>query len=203
MLEKPNSEMIVQHVEKGMVTMKGQRDTASFVLRFTQDLWQDQKGEPRIEWRGQVRRVQDGEEMRFTNLADAMNFIQESLLKVTMNAVPKEDKMYQDKAVRESLKMWEKLAENYTDLMVEALQRTMKQSESFQRQMNDAVEKAMRPWWLLGFAPSMDRKPKENEVNSVTQDQLQQTLATLQAQIEALSTKVSTLEAQLQEKKTP
>ena len=80
--------------------MKGQRDTASFVLRFTQDLWRDQAGEPRLEWRGQVRRVQDGEELRFTDLAEAMNFIQESLLKVTMNAVPKEDKQYQDKAVR-------------------------------------------------------------------------------------------------------
>lgn len=183
--------------------MKGQRDTASFVLRFTQDLWQDQKGEPRIEWRGRVQRVQDGEEIRFTDLSDAMNFIQESLLKVTMNAVPKEDKMYQDKAMRESLKIWEKLAENYTNLMVEALQRTMKQSESFQRQLNDAVEQAMRPWWLMGFTPPIDRKSKESEVNTATQDQLQQTLAALQAQIETLSAKVSTLEAQLQEKKTP
>lgn len=183
--------------------MKGQRDTASFVLRFTQDLWQDQKGEPRIEWRGQVRRVQDGEEMRFTDLSDAMNFIQESLLKVTMNAVPKEDKMYQDKAVRESLKMWEKFAENYTTLMVETMQRTMKQSESFQRQLNDAVEQAMKPWWLMGFVPPPERKPKESEANNATQAQLLQTLAALQAQIETLSNKVSSLEAELQEKKTP
>ena len=183
--------------------MKGQRDTASFVLRFTQDLWQDPMGEPRIEWRGQVRRVQDGEEMRFTDLSDAMNFIQESLLKVTMNAVPKEDKMYQDKAVRESLKMWEKLAENYTTLMVEAMQRTMKQSESFQRQINDAVEQAMKPWWLMGFAPAPERKPKENEANNATQAQLLQTLAALQAQIETLTNKVSNLEAHLQAKKRP
>ena len=183
--------------------MKGQRDTASFVLRFTHDLWQDPKGEPRIEWRGQVRRVQDGEELRFTDLADAMNFIQESLVKVTMNAVPKEDKMYQDKAVRESLKMWEKFAENYTTLMVEAMQRTMKQSESFQRQLNDAVEQAMKPWWLMGFTPSVERKPKESEPNAATQTQLLQTLAALQAQIEMLNHKVSSLETQLQEKKKP
>ena len=183
--------------------MKGQRDTASFVLRFTQDLWQDQKGEPRIEWRGQVRRVQDGEEMRFTDLSDAMNFIQESLLKVTMNAVPKEDKMYQDKAVRESLKMWEKFAENYTTMMVEAMQHTMKQSESFQRQINDAVEQAMKPWWLMGFVPAPERKPKESDANNATQAQLLQTLAALQAQIETLSNKVSSLEAELQDKKKP
>jgi len=184
--------------------MKGQRDIASFVLRFTQDLWRDQEGQPRVEWRGQVRRVQDGEELRFTDLADAMNFIQESLLKVTMNAVPKEDKMYQDKAMRESLKMWEKFAENYTSLMVDAMQQTMKQSESFQRQFQDAVEQTMKPWWLMGFPTPSEPKAKESETAAAAaaaQAQILQTLAALQAQIGLLSQKVTNLEAQLQEKK--
>lgn len=183
--------------------MKGQRDTASFVLRFTQDHWRDQSGEPRIEWRGQVRRVQDGEELRFTDLAEAMNFIQESLLKVTMNAVPKEDKQYQDKAVRQSLKLWEKFAENYTSMMVDAMQQTMKQSESFQRQMNEAVEQVMKPWWLMGFPAPVAPKAKESESaasSTATQTQILQTLAALQAQISALSDKVSDLETQLREK---
>ncbi len=183
--------------------MKGQRDTASFVLRFTQDLWRDQSGEPHLEWRGQVRRVQDGEEMRFTDLAEAMNFIQESLLKVTMNAVPKEDKQYQDKAVRQSLKLWEKFAENYTSMMVDAMQQTMKQSESFQRQMNEAVEQVMKPWWLMGFPTPSAPKAKESEAaasSAATQTQILQTLAALQAQISALSDKVSDLETQLREK---
>jgi len=193
--------------------MKGQRDTASFVLRFTQDHWRDQKGKPRIEWRGEVRRVQDGEELRFTDLAEAMNFIQESLLKVTMNAVPKEDKQYQDKAVRQSLKLWEKFAENYTSMMVDAMQQTMKQSESFQRQMNEAVEQVMKPWWLMGFptpvspqatatqATAPHVKESENAASSTaTQTQILQTLAALQAQISTLSEKMSDLETQLREK---
>jgi len=183
--------------------MKGQRDTASFVLRFTQDLWRDQAGEPRLEWRGQVRRVQDGEELRFTDLAEAMNFIQESLLKVTMNAMPKEDKQYQDKAVRQSLKLWEKFAENYTSMMVDAMQQTMKQSESIQRQMNEAVEQVMKPWWLMGFPTPTAPKAKESESNAssaATQTQILQTLAALQAQISALSEKVGDLETQLSEK---
>jgi hypothetical protein len=187
---------------KGRITMKGQRDTASFVLRFTQDLWRDPEGDPRIEWRGHVRRVQDGEELRFTDLADAMNFIQESLLQLTMNAVPKEDKMYQDKAMRESLKIWEKFAENYTTIMVDAMQQTMKQSESFQRQLKDAVEQTMKPWWLMGFPTPKETKPSESDTTGA-QAQILQTLAALQAQIGMLSEKVTNLEAQLQEKKKP
>lgn len=60
----------------------------------------------RAEWRGHIRRVQDGEELRFTDITEAMTFIQNSLLDVTMNAVPKEDKSYREKAMRESLKLW-------------------------------------------------------------------------------------------------
>lgn len=179
--------------------MKGQRDSASFVLRFTQDLWRDQEGEPRVEWRGLVQRVKDGEELRFTDLSDAMNFIQESLLKVTMNAVPKEDKTYQDKAIRESGKMWEKFAETYTNLMVDAMQQTIKQSETFQRQMSDTVEQAMKPWWLNFVTPPAP-KPQENEATA-TQLQILQTLAALQAQIQTLSEKVTNLETQIEKKK--
>lgn len=114
--------------------------------------------------------------------------------------------MYQDKAVRESLKMWEKFAENYTSIMVDAMQQTMKQSESFQRQLKDAVEQTMKPWWLMGFPTPTEPKPKESDTTATSvaaQAQILQTLAALQAQIGMLSEKVTNLEAQLQEKQKP
>ncbi|MEZ4869636.1 MAG: hypothetical protein R3C14_50390 [Caldilineaceae bacterium] len=178
--------------------MKGQRDIASFMLRFTQDLWQDAEGEPRVEWRGHIRRVQDGEELRFTDVAEAMNFIQDSLLTLTRNAVPKEDKMYQDKAVRESLKLWEKFADSYTTMVVEAMQQTMKQSENFQKQVNEAVEQAMKPWWMVGFsAPATSVRRASTQDDSAVQAQILQTLAALQTQIQALNEKVNNLETQI------
>lgn len=185
--------------------MKGQRDTASFVLRFTQDLWKDDGGDPRVEWRGHIRRVQDGEELRFTDITEAMTFIQNSLLDVTMNAVPKEDKGYREKAMRESLKLWEKFAESYTALFVEAMQRSVKQSEVFQKQISEAVEQAIKPWWLMGLpkpvappTPSTPppASPKAQTSTSATERQLLETLAALQSQIQQLNDKVDQLEAQ-------
>lgn len=190
--------------------MKGQRDTASFVLRFTQDLWKDDGGDPRVEWRGHIRRVQDGEELRFTDITEAMTFIQNSLLDVTMNAVPKEDKGYREKAMRESLKLWEKFAESYTALFVEAMQRSVKQSEVFQKQVTEAVEQAMKPWWLMGLpkpvappTPSTPPQstppsapPKAQTSSSATERQLLETLAALQSQIQQLNDKVDQIEAQ-------
>lgn len=195
--------------------MKGQRDTASFVLRFTQDLWKDDVGDPRVEWRGHIRRVQDGEELRFTDITEAMTFIQNSLLDVTMNAVPKEDKNYREKAMRESLKLWEKFAESYTTLFMEAMQRSVKQSEVFQKQVSEAVEQAMKPWWLMGLpmptaAPHRETRaeaptepPPTPSATSATELQLLQTLAALQSQIQQLNDKVDQIETQRPERTTP
>lgn len=176
--------------------MKTQRDIASFVLRFTQELWQDPQGEPRVEWRGHIRHVQDGDEFRFTELTEVMNFIQQSLMKLTMDCMPKEDKMYQDKALRESFKLWEKFATSYTEVMTEAVQQTVKQSEVFQKQVTEVVEQVMKPWWLVGW-PTPTSEPRPAPTAAADQAQLMQTLVTLQAQITTLTNKVDKLEAAL------
>ena len=176
--------------------MKAQRDIASFVLRFTQELWQDPQGEPRVEWRGHIRHVQDGDEFRFTELTDVMNFIQQALLKLTMDRVPKEDKMYQDKALRESFKLWEKFATGYTEVMTEAFQQTVKQSETFQKQVAEAVEQVIKPWWMMGL-PNHVAEAKPEKPASIDQEQLVQTMMALQAQIATLTNKVSKLEEAL------
>ena len=176
--------------------MKAQRDIASFVLRFTQELWQDPQGEPRVEWRGHIRHVQDGDEFRFTELTDVMNFIQQALLKLTMDRVPKEDKMYQDKALQESFKLWEKFATGYTEVMTEAFQQTVKQSETFQKQVAEAVEQVIKPWWMMGL-PNHVAEAKPEKPADIDQEQLVQTMMALQAQIATLTNKVSKLEEAL------
>ena len=183
--------------------MKGQRDIASFVLRFTQDLWRDDGGDPRVEWRGHIRRVQDGEELRFTDIAEAMNFIQNSLMQVTANALPKEDQSYRDKAMRESLKLWEVFAESYTSLFVNAMEKSVKQSEAFQKQVNETVEQVMKPWWLMGLPGQVaEKKPVEATTQSTDVNaEILQTLAALRGELELLNAKVDRLEKEQSETK--
>ena len=171
--------------------MKPQREAASFVLRFTHDLWQDQQGEPHIEWRGQCRRVQDGVEVRFTDLAEAVSFIKESLLKLTRECVPEGDEAFQEKAMQESFKLWEKFAQGYTDMIVESIQRSFKQSELFQKQMGEAMEQAMKPWWSPPTAPGVAPSASSGMAD---QAELLQTVNALQGQMELLSAKIATLE---------
>jgi hypothetical protein len=167
--------------------MKPQRDIASFVLRFTQELWQESNGEPRVEWRGHVRHVQADDELRFTDIAEAMAFIQRSLMELTANSTPGADKMFQDKALRESFKLWERFATSYTEMMVETMQQTVKQSEMLQQQVNEALGQAMRPWWL---APHNQATPEQGAAMA----EVTAKLCALEAQLALVTAKLAQLE---------
>lgn len=165
--------------------IKTQRDVASFVLRFTQDLWQDMQGEPRVQWRGQIRHVQGDAETRFTDFAEAVRFIQLQLAQLTLEAVSGGSELDQSKALQESFKLWEQFASSYTNMMFEAMERTFSQSEALKKQMDETVERALKGWQL----------PVQAD-----QGQIVKALNNLQAQIQTLTDKVESLEKALQKK---
>ncbi|MBI1882551.1 MAG: hypothetical protein HYR94_30625 [Chloroflexi bacterium] len=163
--------------------LKVQNSIASFVLRFTQELWRDDNGEPHVQWRGHIRHVQGDEEDRFTDFAEAVSFIQRYLTQLTLEALAGGQSMSQEKVLRESFKVWEQFASSYADLMFEAMQRTVKQSEAFRDQLDQATERALKVWHL----PTQPN-----------QGQLVEEIRLLQAQVQALTTKVENLEKTLQ-----
>ena len=172
---------------------KKQRDIASFVLRFTQDVWDDERGDPHVEWRGHIRHVQGDDEFHFTELTDALQFIQKSLMQLTMDAMPAGDKPYQEKAMRESFKLWDNFAKSYTDMMMQAVQQTVKQSEVLNKQMSEAMGQAMQPWWLTGWAP----RGKSDEARGLSiedQERLIQMVFAMQAQLESIALRLNEME---------
>ena len=62
-------------------------ETASFVLRFTQKIFQNEKEESEVQWRGNIRHVQGGEEKRFSEFKEVVDFIQEKLADLTILAM--------------------------------------------------------------------------------------------------------------------
>lgn len=164
-----------------------QRSVASFMLRFTQDLWQDEHGEPHIQWRGTVNHVQGDEEAAFTDLTDALAFIQGKLTEMTLNAIPGGAQMEQDKVLKESFKLWEQFASSYSTMMFDAMERTIQQSQAIRDQMEEAVQQAMKTWPTPPAAPT-------------AAPDLAVTLETIQKQLADLSKKVERLEKTLKEK---
>ncbi|MEZ4681676.1 MAG: hypothetical protein R2932_46435 [Caldilineaceae bacterium] len=52
--------------------------------------------------------------------------------------------------MQQSLKIWEEFAQNYTNLFVNAMEKSVKQSEEFQKQMSEAVEQSAEAGGLWG-----------------------------------------------------
>lgn len=161
-----------------------QNNIASFVLRFTQQVWQDAEGEPHVQWRGHIRHVQGDEEDRFTDFAEAVAFIQHYLTQLTVEALSGGGAMSQERVTRESFKLWEQFASSYTDIMFQSVQQMLKQSETIKEQMAEARNRMIKAWQLPAISADA---------------QLLETLAELKAQVQFLAGKVESLEKTLQE----
>lgn len=160
---------------------------ASFMLRFTQELWQDAAGDARVRWRGHIKHVQDDAEQRFTDFAEAVSFMQRHLMQLTEDTLNGADGMSQEKVFEESFKMWEQFANSYAKMMSQAMEQSLRQSESFREQMDEAGRKMLDAW----------RTPFQPEAVGNSPETLLQTIADLQTQVQALAEKVGRLENQL------
>jgi hypothetical protein len=161
---------------------KTQRDVASFLVRFTQDLWKDDEGEPRVEWRGHVRHIQGDDEVRFTDFSKAVAFMQRSMKELTLDtlaALSGPESEQRKEALRDGLGLWEKAATGYADMMFGAMEQTIARSQVLKERMDSAMRES-----LQALAPS-----------SVPESGLiLEALQTLQAQVQVLSERVAALE---------
>ncbi|MCB9138512.1 MAG: hypothetical protein H6642_09215 [Caldilineaceae bacterium] len=162
----------------------GPHNVASFVLRFTQDMWEDTEQEPHVRWRGHIRHVQSEEESRFVDFAHAVAFIQENLNALTASALAGKPNVGQTTVMRETFKLWEQYAASYTDMMVSAMEQTRRQSDLVWQQIEVAREQMRRMWGC-----------SETNVQAQTVDAA---LENLQQQVEALTARVKQLESSLQ-----
>lgn len=119
-----------------------QSRVASFLVRFTQHLWQDTNGEPKVAWRGNVKHVQGDEAAHFTDFTDALKFMQDQLADVTRNALNENENMDFDKGMKSSFQIWEQFSKNYSDMVLETWQKSLEKTQ----QVQDAMQKTFAPW---------------------------------------------------------
>lgn len=123
-----------------------QPDIASFVLRFTQDVWREAGGEPRVRWRGHIRHVQSDAEARFTDFADAVAFIQGALAQLTLDSVAGDSAENQAQAMTDSLRLWERFTADYAGLVARSMEQTLRQTQDYQRQVGENLTRSLSLW---------------------------------------------------------
>jgi hypothetical protein len=144
-----------------------QSDIASFVLRFTQDLWRDAAGEPQLRWRGHIRHVQSDADARFVDFADAVAFMRAQLARLTEASVSDATEADRESVMQASLEIWERFAQTSAEVLAEALKASVDRGENLGREAYDLWSKGLEFWkpltgaWGLGGSSSVGASEDE------------------------------------------
>ena len=114
-------------------------ETASFVLRFNQKIFHTEEGEPQVQWRGIIRHVQGGDEKRFSEFDEVVQFIQGKLADLTIQAMGDKSPEEQKGILSKSFDLWKKMATTAPKLVLETIKDPKKQVAQFQDQVQDQI----------------------------------------------------------------
>jgi polyhydroxyalkanoate synthesis regulator phasin len=168
-----------------MATKK--EETASFMLRFTQKIFESEKGEPQIQWRGNIRHVQGGDEKRFSEFDDVVAFIQSKLQDLTIQAMEDKTPEEQKGILSKSFDLWKKMATEAPKLVMDTIKDPKKQVAHIQGQIQDQISHVKEE---IGHKLDLD-----SWLNSTKSDSrhIMEKLEALSKEVAALNKKVDKL----------
>lgn len=171
--------------------------TASFMVRFNQKIYED-KGESKVQWRGKVSHVQGGEDMSFSDFNEAVNFIQERLAELTMEATKDKTNEEQEGILHKSFSLFKSVAATGNKVLMDAIKDPKKQVAQLQDQLSDIGEEMWEkvPIDQWRNASKSDFQDIKEAIKS-----LSKSVAVLNKKVDALSTDVVASKAVT--KKTP
>jgi predicted nucleic acid-binding Zn-ribbon protein len=165
---------------------KKQEQTASFMVRFHQQIFEED-GESKIQWRGKISHVQDGDEKRFSDFNDALTFMQNKLADLTEEATKYETSAKQENMLNKSLSMWKTIKDVGPKVLRDTLKDPKKQFTHFQDEIQDKINI---------FGDEISEKVQINEWRNASRsdfNKIQQQIASLSTEIKNLSTKMDTI----------
>ncbi len=115
-------------------------ETASFVLRLSQKIYKSDEGEPQIQWRGNIRHVQSGDEIRISDYNAATEFVKNKLGDLTQKAVEDKPEEEQKGILSKSFDFWKKVASEAPKMVMETIKDPKKQAAHIQEQITEQFQ---------------------------------------------------------------
>jgi len=165
---------------------KKQEQTASFMVRFNQQIFED-NGESKIQWKGKVLYVQNGDEKRFSDFNDALIFMQQKLGELTEEATKHQTSEEQESIINKSLSMWKTIKDVGPKVLRDTLKDPKKQLTHLQDEIQGKIqtigeeisEKVHIDQW---------RNASRSDFNTI-----QKQIETLSSEIKKISTKIDSI----------
>ncbi len=158
---------------------KKQEQNASFMVRFNQQIFEENE-EAKIQWRGKITHVQDGDEKRFSDFNDALVFMQNKLASLTEEATKYESSEKQESILDKSLSMWKTIKDVGPKVIRDTLKDPKKQLSHLQDEIQDKIT-------IIG--DEISEKVQINEWRNASRSDFNK----IQNQIESLSTEIKKL----------
>lgn len=119
---------------------ENKEETASFVLRLTQKIYKTDEGEPQVQWRGNIRHVQSGDEQRIADYEAATDFVRKKLGDLTQKAVEDKPEEEQKGILSKSFDFWKKVAAEAPKMVMETIKDPKKQAAHLQEQITEQFQ---------------------------------------------------------------
>ena len=165
---------------------KKQEQTASFMVRFNQRIFEE-NGEPKVQWRGKISHVQDGDEQRFSDFNDALIFMQNKLAELTEEATKHQTTEEQESILDKSLSMWKTIKNVGPKVLRDTLKDPKKQFTHLQDEIQEKIST---------IGEEISEKVHINEWRNASKtdfNKIQNQIASLSSEIKNLSTKIDSL----------
>lgn len=113
--------------------------TASFMMRFTQKIYEDANGASQVQWRGKISHVQGGEQKSFVEASDAIDFIKAKLSELTKKATKDKSKEEQEGILARSVDIWKKLSATGAKMAMDTIKDPIKGVTQIQEQIQEQM----------------------------------------------------------------
>ena len=120
--------------------MAKKEETASFVLRFNQKIFENESGEAQVQWRGNIRHVQGGDEKRFSEFDEVVKFMQSKLTDLTMSAMEDKTPEEQKGILAKSFDLWKRMAMDTPKMVMETIKDPAKGVAQIQTQISQVSD---------------------------------------------------------------
>ena len=165
---------------------KKQEQNASFMVRFNQQIFEE-NGDSKIQWRGKITHVQDGDEKRFSDFNDALTFMQNKLSELTEEATKHESSEKQESILDKSLSMWKTIK----DVGPKVIRDTIKDPKKQLSHLQDEIQEKIT---IIG--DEISEKVQIDEWRNASRsdfNKIQNQIESLATQIQKLTTKVDNI----------
>lgn len=114
--------------------------SASFMIRFTQKVINEDDGIQNIQWRGKISHVQSGEDTNFIDFEDAVSFMQDRLQAITASTLEGKSEKEQESILSRSLDLFKKIKDNAPRMVIDTIKDPLGQVENIKGQIEEQIK---------------------------------------------------------------